>query len=168
MTEGVFLAIAIGGAVLLLSSILFGGIFELFEGFDAFGGLLSTTSIGLAATLFGANGYFLLYHGSPLITALGFGILWIGIGITLAVVIEKWIISKTTKVHHNIVGQRGTALTNIDTKFGKVQVNHYSETNARFAFSDSEITVGSEVVVLEEVDGKVKVATVTEKENNGN
>lgn len=168
MTEGVFLAIAAVGAVLLLSSMVFDGLFELFGGFDFFGGLLSTTSIGLSATLFGANGYFLLHNGSSLSAAIGFGILWIGIGITLAVFLERWIISKTEKVHHNIVGERGTALTKVDSKLGKVQVNHYSEANARFAFSDSDIPAGAEVVILEEVDGKVKVQAVTEQEYNGN
>lgn len=168
MTEGVFLLIAAAGAVLLLGSILLGDIFEFFGGFDLFGGLLSTTAIGLAATLFGANGYFLLHNGSSVSIALGFGALWVAIGVAIAVALEKWIISKTEKVIHNIIGRHGTALTKIDSNLGKVQVNHYSEANSRFAFSDSEIPAGAEVVILEEVDGKVKVAAVTEKENNAN
>lgn len=168
MTEGVFLTIAIVGAAILIGSILLGDIFELFNGFDLFGGVLSTTAIGLSATLFGANGYFLMQNGSSATTAIGFGILWVGIGITVAVALEKWLAKHTTKVIHNIVGRHGVALTNIDSNLGKVQVDHYSEANSRFAFSDSDITAGTQVVILEEVDGKVKVKAVTEKEENAN
>lgn len=166
MTEGVFLTIAIAGSAILIGSILLGDIFELFNGFDLFGGVLSTTAIGLAATLFGANGYFMMQNGMPAMTAVGFGILWVGIGIAAAVGVEKWIISKTTKVIHNIVGRHGVALTNIDTELGKVQVDHYSAANSRFAFSDSFITAGTKVVIVEEIDGKLKVEAVTEKEEN--
>lgn len=166
MTEGVFLTIAIAGAALLMSSMLLGDLFGFFHAFDFFGGVLSTTAIGLSATLFGANGYFLMNSGSSATTAIMFGLLWIAIGIAIAVVLEKWIVAKTQKVIHNIVGRHGTALTKIDSNLGKVQVDHYSEANSRFAFSDSEIPAGAEVVILEEVDGKVKVAAVTEKEAN--
>lgn len=166
MTEGVFLTIAVAGAVLLMGSMLLGDIFDFFHSFDLFGGLLSTTAIGLSATLFGANGYFLMHNGASSSTALGFGALWVVIGITVAVALEKWIITKTAKVIHNIVGRHGTALTKIDSNLGKVQIDHYSEANSRFAFSDSDIPAGAEVVILEEVDGKVKVAAITEKEEN--
>lgn len=166
MTEGVFLTIAIAGAALLLGSMLLGDLFGFFHAFDFFGGVLSTTAIGLAATLFGANGYFLMHSGHSALTAIMFGILWIAIGIGIAVALEKWIVAKTQKVIHNIVGRHGTALTKIDSNLGKVQVDHYSEANSRFAFSDSEIPAGAEVIILEEVDGKVKVAAVTEKEAN--
>jgi membrane-bound ClpP family serine protease len=166
MTEGVFLTIAIAGAALLIGSILLGDLFELFNGFDLFGGVLSTTAIGLSATLFGANGYFLMHNGSSALTAIIFGVIWIAIGLGIAIALDKWVISKTEKVIHNIVGRHGTALTKIDSNLGKVQVDHYSEANSRFAFSDSDIPAGTKVVILEEVDGKVKVQAVTEKEEN--
>jgi membrane-bound ClpP family serine protease len=168
MTEGVFLTIAIAGAALLIGSILLGDLFELFNGFDLFGGVLSTTAIGLSATLFGANGYFLMHNGSSALTAIIFGVIWIAIGLGIAIALDKWVISKTEKVIHNIVGRHGTALTKIDSNLGKVQVDHYSEANSRFAFSDSDIPAGTKVVILEEVDGKVKVQAVTEKEENAN
>lgn len=168
MTEGVFLTIAIAGAVLLMSSMLLGDLLEIFHAFDFFGGVLSTTAIGLSALLFGANGYFLMHNGGDALTAILFGVIWIGIGVGITVALEKWIASKTQKVIHNIVGRHGNALTKIDSNLGKVQVDHYSEANARFAFSDSEIPAGAEVIILEEVDGKVKVEAVTEKENHGN
>lgn len=164
MNEIVFLTIGAAGAILLLSSVILGDLFDFFHIFNGFDGLLSTTSLGLAALLFGGNGYFMMVNGSSSATAIGFGILWAAIGFLFAVFLEKWLISKTVKVTHNIVGQTGTAVTKIDTHLGKVLVNHYSETNPRFAFSDSEIPAGAEVIVLEEIDGKVKVATVTEKE----
>lgn len=165
MTEGVFLTIAIAGAVLLMGSMVLGDIFDFFHAFDFFGGVLSTTAIGLSATLFGANGYFLMHNGASSSTALGFGILWVAIGVIIAVALEKWIVSKTEKVVHNIVGRHGTALTKIDSNLGKVQIDHYSEANSRFAFSDSDIPAGAAVVILEEVDGKVKVEAITEKED---
>jgi membrane-bound ClpP family serine protease len=167
MTEGVFLTIAIAGAALLVGSMLLGDLFGFFHAFD-FGGVLSTTAIGLSATLFGANGYFLMHNGSSADTAIIFGVIWIVIGLGIAVALDKWVISKTEKVIHNIVGRHGTALTKIDSNLGKVQVDHYSEANSRFAFSDSEISAGTKVVILEEVDGKVKVQAVNEKEENAN
>lgn len=168
MTEGVFLTIAIAGSALLICSMLLGDLFGFFHAFDFFGGVLSTTAIGLSATLFGANGYFMMQNGMSATTAIGFGILWVGIGITAAVALEKWIAKNTAKVIHNIVGRHGVALTNIDSNLGKVQVDHYSEANSRFAFSDTDITAGTKVVILEEVDGKVKVQAITEKEENAN
>lgn len=168
MTEGVFLTIAIAGGVLLMSSMLLGDLLDFFHAFDFFGGVLSTTAIGLAALLFGANGYFIMHNGGDVLTAIIFGVIWVGIGVGITVALEKWIASKTKKVIHNIVGRHGVALTNIDSNLGKVQVDHYSEANSRFAFSDSDITAGTKVVVLEEVDGKVKVQAFTEKEENAN
>lgn len=163
MTETVFLTIAAVGALLLIVSIVFGDFLEFLEAFD---GLLSTTALGVAATLFGANGFFVLHNGGTANSAVFFATLWAVVGIAVAVVIEKLIIKHTAKVTHNLIGLHGVTITEIGPNLGKVQIDHYSEANSRFAFSDSLIPAQTEVVILEKVDGKVKVEAVPRKEEN--
>lgn len=144
------------GLLLLILSMTLG------EMLDFFDGIISTTAVGVAATLFGATGTIvLLNNGSLTLAYLVASMLGI-LGIAGATFLARKMAKITDAQPHEIIGLLGVATTDINATIGKVQLNHPDEINQRLVFSNSPIEQGTPIAVVDIVDERIRVVSTSE------
>lgn len=156
------LAFAVIGGIGLLLLILSMVLGELLDFFD---GIISTTAVGVAATLFGAAGAIVLLNNGSLTLAYLFASLLGILGIAGATVLARKMAKITDAQPHEIIGLLGVATTDINSTIGKVQLNHPDEINQRLVFSNNPIAAGTPVAVVA-VEGE-RIRVVSTSEPNG-
>lgn len=144
------------GLLLLIVSMTLGEIFDLFDG------VISTTAVGAAATLFGAAGAIVLLNDGPVLLAYIAGALLGAIGIVGVALLAKKMASISDAQPHEVIGLLGVATTDINDIIGKVQLNHPDEINQRLVFSNSPIEQGTPIAVVAVVGDRIRVASTSE------
>lgn len=151
-----FIAVGGLGLLLLLISMTLGEIFDLFDG------ILSTTALGVATTLFGATGAIVSLNGGPAylayILAAALGV----IGLVGMALVTRKMTAMTDVQPHEVIGLTGVATTAINSLIGKVQLSHPDEINQRLAFATSTIDQGTSVTVVEIVGERIRVSPTSE------
>lgn len=159
MKEASMLAFAVIGGIGLLLLILSMVVGELVDFFD---GIISTTAVGVAATLFGAAGAIVLLNNGSLTLAYLIASMLGILGIAGATLLARKMAKITDAQPHEIIGLLGVATTDINNTVGKVQLNHPDEINQRLVFSNSPIKQGTPVAVVAVEGERVRVVSTSE------
>ncbi|QXQ09581.1 hypothetical protein [Paeniglutamicibacter sp. Y32M11] len=144
------------GLLLLVVSMTLGEIVDFFDG------IISTTAVGAAATLFGAAGAIVLLNDGPLFLAYAAGALVGIIGIVGVAFLARKMARISNVQPHEVIGLLGVATTDINENVGKVQLEHPDEINQRLVFSSSPIKQGTPIVVVAIVEDRIRVASTSE------
>jgi membrane-bound ClpP family serine protease len=153
------LAFAVIGGIGLLLLIVSMALGELVDFFD---GIISTTAVGAAATLFGAAGAIVLLNNGPLFLAYSAGALLGVIGIVGVALLARKMARISNVQPHEVIGLLGVATTDINDIVGKVQLDHPDEINQRLVFSSSPIEKGTPIAVVAIVGDRIRVASTSE------
>lgn len=156
----VFLVIGLIGAALLLVSLVFDGVDEVFGVLSAGDGLFSLTAIGSALTLVGVSGITAEALHAPfavtLAISIAFGIVTlIGVGRLV-----RWLKRASRPVTVDLVGVEGVTTARTSPTIGEVKLNHSREINKRLAVTHTDETLpeGTPITVVEVRDGMVRVS----------
>lgn len=153
------LAFAVIGGIGLLLLIVSMALGELVDFFD---GVISTTAVGAAATLFGAAGAVVLLNDGPLVLAYIAGAVLGVIAIVGVALLARKMASISNAQPHEVIGLLGVATTDINDFVGKVQLDHPDEINQRLVFSSSPIEKGTPIAVVAVVGDRIRVASTSE------
>lgn len=140
------------GLLLLLVSFVVDDLFDLGDG------AVSGTSLGAGAVAFGALGAIVTANGLPTawayVASLVFGVLTL-FGVQAMIRRLKETEDGKPVV---LVGVAGVVTSTVTPAGGEVSLDDPRELERRLAWSDSEVPVGSRIVVLEQSGSRVKVA----------
>lgn len=140
---------------ILLSSMLLGPLFDLFDVFD---GALSGTAVGAGLTLFGASGVLVLGSSGPVWLAYTLAGALGAASLAAVGAMTSRLQKASVQIQHEVIGLTGVAASPITGAMGEVQLSHPREINKRMAFCEGVIAAGAPVTVVEVHGSRVKVA----------
>lgn len=146
----VFAIIGAIGLLVLLVSLVVDEVIELGDG------AISGTSLGAGAVAFGAIGAIVTVNGLPTVWA------YVASAVLAAVVMvgTQRVIARLRDSEDGIqtssLGLSGVVTSTVTAAGGEVSID--GELERRLAWSDSELSVGARVVVVEQAGSRVKVA----------
>ena len=147
----IFLVVGLVGLAVLALSLTVGDMLDVGDG------LLSGTSLGVGAVVFGAVGAIVEANGADTwvayVASAVVGLAAIG----LAQLVISRLNASESGVAGSLVGVEGTATTHITTSSGEVSLDDVHELERRLAWADDHIPEGSRVVVLEHAGSRVRV-----------
>jgi len=151
----VFLVVGLVGLALLVLSLTLGDLVDVGDG------LVSGTSIGVGAVVFGSVGMIVDVNGlDTWIAYVASGVVGLAaLGLAQLVIVRLG--ASESGVAGSLVGVEGTATTHISTSSGEVSLDAAHELERRLAWSDEVIPEGSRVVVLEHAGSRVRVQRLT-------
>lgn len=152
----VFIVIGVLGLLLLLVALPLGDVFELGDG------ALSGTSLGAGAVAFGAIGAIVTANGLPTwvayLASVGFAVLTV---VVMQGVVRRLRASEDGKPLV-LTGVPGVVTATITPAAGgEVSLDDPRELERRLAWADSDIPIGTRIVVVEQSGSRVKVTAVT-------
>lgn len=149
-----FLIVGGIGVVLVLISLLLG---DIFDSLDVGDGLLSATSLGVAAIVFGASGTLTLGAGLELVWAYVLSIVLALAAYVLSALLVRNLSRSSDGVPVTAVGLGGVARSDIGPAGGEVSLDGAHEVERRLAYSTESIPEGARVRVVDQSGVRVKV-----------
>lgn len=149
-----FLIVGGIGVLLLLFSLLLG---DLFDSLDVGDGLLSATSLGVGAIVFGASGTLILDAGLPLVWVYVLAITLALIAYILSALLVRKLNRSSDGVPATAVGLTGVTRSEIGPTGGEVSLDGAHEVERRLAYSSDPIPEGVRIRVVEQSGMRVKV-----------
>ncbi|MCL2466865.1 MAG: NfeD family protein [Micrococcales bacterium] len=146
-----FIAVGTAGLVLLLVSLAFGDLVDLFDG------TFTGAGLGAGMAVFGAVGAIIAVNDGPLVLMyVVSGVL--GLAVLAAVPLAVRVVSSSDDgTPSSPVGLHGTARSTITAASGEVSLDGPHEVETRMAFADYQITSGARVRVVDVQGTRVKV-----------
>lgn len=146
-----FVIIGALGLMLVIGSMVVG------EFIDFGDGVLSGTSLGVGALVFGAVGLITRANGlSDLWTYLGSAVIAVIVLVLVQFALKRLRDTEDGKPV-SLVGVTGIAMSDISTSTGEVNLDHPREMERRMAWADEAIASGSRIKVVVHAGSRVKV-----------
>ncbi|HRN28814.1 MAG TPA: NfeD family protein [Terrimesophilobacter sp.] len=149
-----FLIVGGVGVVLVLISLVLG---DVFDSLDVGDGLLSATSLGVAAIVFGASGTLTLGGGLELVWAYVLAVVLALAAYALSALMVRNLKRSSDGVPASAIGLSGVARSDISPSGGEVSLDGTHEVERRLAYSAAPIAEGSRIRVVDQSGMRVKV-----------
>lgn len=149
-----FLIVGGIGVLLLLFSLLLG---DLFDSLDVGDGLLSATSLGVGAIVFGASGTLILDAGLPLVWVYVLAVALALVAYILSALLVRKLNRSSDGVPASAVGLTGVTRSEISPTGGEVSLDGTHEVERRLAYSNDPIPEGVRIRVIDQSGMRVKV-----------
>lgn len=149
-----FLIVGGIGVALLLVSLLLG---DLFDSLDVGDGLISATSLGVGAIVFGASGTLTVGAGLDLVWAYVLAIVLALVAYLLTALLVRRLKQSSDGVPATAVGLSGVTRSEITPAGGEVSLDGPHEVERRLAYALEPIPEGVRIRVVDQSGMRVKV-----------
>lgn len=149
----VFLVIGAIGLLLVVLSLILGDFIDI----DVGDGGVSGIGLGVGAVTFGAIGALVTTNALPAWLAWSGALVGAAVIVFLIQRLIKHLSDTEDGVPYTVVGVRGVAMTDIDEAHGEVSLDDPQELERRLAWAIEPVPEGAQIVVVEQVGGKVRV-----------